>query len=131
MTETTYRDELEQHVRRKLRSRYGVEFRVEQLRLSTGGFHKFDAVASDHSVVAAIRTHRGGRGRAAQLTECVVDLYYLSLVEAPRRLLVLTSPEFYALFAKTMRGKVAPGITVAQLPLPAAVDTGRRLEGWR
>ena len=125
MTETTHLQAAEQYVLRKLRSRYGVEFRSEHVRLSTGGFHVFDAVASDQSVVAVIRSASGrtanGQDSAAQITDCVAELYYLSLVEAARRLLVLTSPEFHALFGKVMRGKVAPGITVTHLPLPAAV----------
>jgi hypothetical protein len=46
-------------------------------------------------------------------------VYFLTLVDADVRLLVLTNPDFHAIFTKVTAGQVAPGIGVELLPLPS------------
>jgi hypothetical protein len=53
---------------------------------------------------------------------CIAELYFLSLVRAPTKLLILTSPEFHELFLRGMKDKIAPGIEVVPMPLPAEIQ---------
>ena len=48
---------------------------------------------------------------------CVADLYYLSLLDAPVRRLVLTNPEFHQIFIKRMAGALPKGVEVKLIPL--------------
>lgn len=50
-------------------------------------------------------------------------MYFLTLVEAPVRALVLTSAEMHEILLKTLRGRIAPGLSVVHIPLPDAIQT--------
>ncbi len=117
---------VEEHVRGALSREYGVQFFKRALPLSTGGLHEFDAVAADGLIIASVKSASGrtagGKIPSGKIKDCIAELYFLSLVEAPRRVLILTSPKFYDLFVRTMRGKVASGIEVIHLSLPADVQ---------
>jgi hypothetical protein len=52
----------------------------------------------------------------------VAELYYLSLVKAPIRLLVLTTPEFFDIFTKKTAGAVADGIEIICIPLSETIQ---------
>ncbi len=54
-------------------------------------------------------------------------MYFLTLVNADVRLLVLTNPAFHAIFTRTTAGQIAPGIGVELLPLPS--DMQRTVDG--
>lgn len=56
------------------------------------------------------------------MVDCIAELYFLTLVQAPRRQLILTTEAFYDIFTRTLRGKVAAGIEVIHLPLPPEVQ---------
>jgi hypothetical protein len=56
--------------------------------------------------------------RVASTSYRLNEVYFLTLVEAEKRLLVLTNPDFYAIFTRTTAGQIAPGVTVELLPLP-------------
>lgn len=117
---------VEEHVRAALAEHYGVPFGKRMLSLASGGQHEFDAVAEDGSLVASIKSASGrtagGKNPSGKIKDCIAELYFLSLLSAPRRALLLTSPAFYELFLGAMRGKIAPGIEVVHLPLPSAVQ---------
>ncbi len=58
---------------------------------------------------------------SGKIKDSIAELYYLSLVQAPRRLLVLTSAEFHEILTRTLSEKIAPGIEVVHIPLPPDV----------
>ncbi|HEY0452070.1 hypothetical protein [Actinophytocola sp.] len=112
---------VEDHVRDVLSAKYETVFTKEALRLQPGGYHEFDAVSDNRRIVASIKTASGGRHPTGNVLNCIAELYFLSLVRASKRILVLTSGEFQELFARTMDGKVAHGIEISYIPLPAEV----------
>ncbi len=87
--------------------------------------HEFDAVSQDQTIVASVkassgRTH-GGRNPAGKISTANAELLFLSLVRAPRRILVLTDPHFFAIFRKQSDGKVPPGVQVLRIQLPLRI----------
>jgi hypothetical protein len=127
MANTRYlRQEVESYVRRRLAEEFGQPVTAEFLDLRTGGRHEFDAVAADRTVVASVKSASGltsgGRNPAGKIKDCVAELYYLSLVAAPTRRLILTTPAFFELFVRKTAGAVAEGIDVVCMPLPAEMQ---------
>lgn len=57
-----------------------------------------------------------------KINSCIADLYYLGLVDAGVRRLVLTNPAFYDIFMTRMRGAIAHGIEVVLSPLDAELQ---------
>lgn len=51
--------EVEDHVRKVLRKRFGTPFRKRVLDLTTGGRHEFDAVSDEGTIVASIKATSG------------------------------------------------------------------------
>jgi hypothetical protein len=124
---TTYlRREVEAYVRARLGDEFQQPFTADFLPLRPGGRHEFDAVSSDRSVVASVKSASGltsgGRVPSAKIKDCVAELYYLSLIEAPVRRLILTTPAFFEIFVKRTQGAVAEGIDVVCMPLPAEIQ---------
>ena len=117
------RYEVEPYVRARLEAEFGQPFAARFLPLLPGGMHEFDAVAADGSVVASVKSASGltagGRVPDGKIKNCVAELYYLSLVEAPCRRLILTTPAFFKIFTRKVTGAVAVGIEVVCLPLSA------------
>ena len=78
------------------------------------GSHEFDAVSEDGTVVAAIKGHSwktsGGNLPAAKYASMYQELYFLTLVKADRRFLILTNEEMYSDFQNRSKGKIADGI---------------------
>lgn len=123
MADTTYlKNAVEAFVREQLASRYGVPFQSRVLTLVTGGTHEFDAVSADGRVVAAIKAHSGKTARghhpAAKVRDAEAELYHLTLVAAPIRLLVLTNREFFGIMEQRLTGRLAPGIALEHIRLP-------------
>jgi hypothetical protein len=106
------RFEVEPWIREQLAQRYGQSFNSQILALVSGGRHEFDAVSDDGRVVAAIKTSSGltagGRRPAGKINACLADLYYLSLIDAAVRLLILTNPDFFEIFTRSTDGALAP-----------------------
>jgi len=123
MTNTNYlKTDVEEYVRKKLEEEYGISFSRSHLSLTTGGTHEFNAVSRGGEIVATIRSSggitSGGNSPSGKIKGAIADLYFLSLVNARERLLVLTSTEFYQLLSDKLAGKVAPGIVLKPVPLP-------------
>lgn len=55
----------------------------------------------------------------AKINGCIADVYYLSLLDAPVRRLILTNPSFHGIFTKRMAGALPDGVEVKLVPLPA------------
>ncbi len=86
----------------------------------TGGIHRFDVVAKDGSVIAGIKTsalRENGRVSAGVIKSTFTELYFLSLIRATKRLMILTDKGYCAYFRKISNGKVADGIEIIYCPL--------------
>src|SRR5688500_6302516 len=105
---------VEPFVRRQLEAEYGQRFTQQFLALPSGGRHEFDAVSEDGEIVCSIKSNSGltsgGKRPGGKILSCYAELYFLLQVQTPTRLLVLTNPEFHAIFERDSRDKLAPGI---------------------
>jgi len=119
--------EVENFVRSRLAERHGQTFGKRFLPLRPGGKHEFDAVSEDGSIVASIKAHSGrtsgGNIPSGKILACVAELYYLSLADAPTRLLVLTNPQFLEIFKRKMRGTLVDGVGIKHVPLSAELQS--------
>jgi hypothetical protein len=117
---------VEGYVREQLTHEFEQPFASRFLTLVPGGRHEFDAVSADGRIVVSIKSASGltagGRVPSGKIKDCLAELYYLSLVEAPVRRLVLTTPAFFQLFARTTVGAVAAGLQVVCVPLPGTIQ---------
>lgn len=122
-----YKTHVEPYVRSELERIHGVRFVSKVLPLTTGGTHEFDAVAEDGSIVASIKSlsAKTARGRrpAAKYHNCLAELYFLSLVDAPKRILVLTTPEWHTMFAKYIEGRLSPGLGIQLVKLSSELQS--------
>jgi hypothetical protein len=73
-------------------------------------------------MVASVKTASGltagGSIPNGKVNNCLAELYYLSLVEAKMRRLILTTPAFFDIFVRTTAGAVADGVDIVCMPLP-------------
>ncbi len=127
MADTTYlRYTVEPWLRGQLEKEFGQPFASKVLTLTTGGTHEFDAVSQDNQVVAAIKTASGrtatGRNPSGKIKDSIAELYFLSLVEAPNRLLILTSPEFHGILCSALQGRWALGVAPRLMTLPEHIQ---------
>ena len=122
---------VEPWVREQLAAQYGQRFAPRVLRLAPGGTHEFDAVSDDGRIVVSIKANSGltsgGNHPTGKVATCLNEVYFLTLVDADVRLLLLTNPSFHAIFTKATAGQIAPGIGVEVLPLPT--DMQRTVDG--
>ncbi len=86
---------MEPVIRARLEEEFGQPFASQLLALPGGAVREFDAVSHDLTVVASIKTSSGltsgGNIPSGKINGCIADLYYLSLLDAPVRRLVLTT----------------------------------------
>lgn len=112
---------VEPYVREELGREYRDRFEPRFLPLPAGGQHEFDAVSSTSEVVAAIKSNSGltsgGKRPQAKILSCYAELYYLAQIDAPRRLLVLTNPEFFEIFERDSQGRLVPGLELKLVTL--------------
>jgi len=104
----------------------GYQFNKRFLKLTSGGEHEFDAVSEDLSIVAGIKTHswttRGGRRPAGKIAQLYQELYFLGLVEAKMKYLILTNEDTYENFKNASYGKVANRIEIIFCQLPPRME---------
>ena len=127
MADTNYlKYVVENFVRQKLSEEYKKNFEPKVLKLITGGTHEFDAVSEDGHIVGSIKTAGGktatGKFPVGKVNTSLAELYYLSLVEAPERMLILTSTEFYEILKRYLTGRLAPGLTLKLITLPEEIQ---------
>lgn len=122
---------VEPWIREQLADRYGQGFAPLVLPLAPGGAHEFDAVSEDRRIVVSIKASSGltsgGNHPTGKVATCLNEVYFLTLVDADVRVLMLTNPAFHAIFTKTTAGQIASGIGVELLPLPP--DMQRTVDG--
>jgi hypothetical protein len=113
----------------------GRRFQKQRLRVGTkqdGSIaeHEFDAVSADGTIIAAIKASSGrtarNRNPSGKIKDAYAELLFLSLVQAPRKYLVLTDREFFEIFSKESDGKRPPGVELLHVALPE--DLKRRVE---
>jgi hypothetical protein len=117
---------VEPHVRSWLTTKFGQPFRSESLLLSgvKGGaaYHEFDAVSDNKKIVCGIKTASwktsSGKRGAGKIQGAYAELYFLSLVDAEEKYLVLTDPEFYENLKRDSEGALAAGIELLRCELP-------------
>ena len=129
MAKTTELREVERFVRKELERDYpGHTFTEKALPLGkrrdgTYAVHKFDAVSEDNSIVASIKSHSwltsGGRSPAGKIGQIYESLYFLSLVDAKTKLLVLTDRATNEGFLVKSDGKIAEDVEIKLYPLPS------------
>jgi hypothetical protein len=91
------------------------------LELISGGRHKFDVVSVDRTLVGGVKASRArpdGTAGTGVIKSLFTELYFLTLVVADVKLLVLTDPALYRYFLRQARGRIAPGIEVIEFTMP-------------
>lgn len=127
MVDTSYlRRVVESYVREELGREYEVPFIPRTMTLTTGGTHEFDAVSEDGQIVAAIKSASGktarGKNPSGKIKDSLAELYFLSLVQAGSRLLVLTNPEFHSILSRELQRRLAPGLELKLVSLPDQIQ---------
>lgn len=113
---------VENYVRSELELTYGEPFSKRKLRITENGFHEFDAVSKSELIVASIKSSSGrtsgNKNPSGKISSSIADMYYLSLVPASQRLLILTNAEFFEIMVRTMKGRIGHSINILHIPLP-------------
>jgi hypothetical protein len=112
------------YVRIWLKEQYGVAFGQRTLPLrGCEGIHRFDAVSSDGRIVAEIKTASGrtsgGKHPSGKRASAFEQLYFLSLITADTKLLILTDEEFFEIMKQKTAGIVPADIQLLHCTLPA------------
>lgn len=116
MADTRVQLEVEDWVRRNwMPSQFGHRFSRERLTLRSGGVFDFDAVSEDQSIVATISTSgaktSGGKHAVGKILKLRSDMLFLTMVQAKRRVLVLTEQDMCdQLKREAEGGRVPPEI---------------------
>lgn len=122
MASTSALQEAIEWVRGELAREVGVSFSKDLVGLTTGGSRRFNAVAADRSVVATVMNSSGatsgGKKPVGKIRGAIAELYYLSLIDAPQRQLIVTNAEFHDYLLHELDGALAPGILVRHVALP-------------
>lgn len=124
MADTRIQIEVEDWVRLNwMPSQYGTRFYRERLLLRSGGVFDFDAVSEDHSIVATISTSgsktSGGKHAVGKIHKLRSDMLFLTMVEAKRRIIVLTEQDMCDQCEKEVAGgRVPKEIEFVCVPIP-------------
>jgi hypothetical protein len=124
MADTRIQLEVEDWVRRNwMASHFGMRFSRERLRLRSGGVFDFDAVSEDHSIVATISTSgsktSGGKHAVGKILKLRSDMLFLTMVEAKKRLIILTEQDMCDQCRREAEGgRVPPGIEFSCAMIP-------------
>jgi len=127
MANTNVLKEIEQYVREWCSRRYNIELEdhEKEVLLLTGGFHRFDIVSKDGLMVAGIKTsalRKNGKVSAGVIKSTFTELYFLNLVKATTKLMILTDKNYCDYFQRISKGKIANGIKIMHCPLPQEVQ---------
>jgi hypothetical protein len=124
MADTRVQLEVEDWVRREwLLAQYAQEFKRERLKLESGSVFDFDAVSVDKTIVANVSTSSGitsgGKNPAGKIQKLRADMLFLLMVQAEKRLIVLTEMDMFNLCQKEKEnGRVPFEIEFVYVVLP-------------
>ena len=114
-------------MRERLEAEYGQPFSQQFLLVGwradgSPASHELDAVSADRRLVAGIKSSSGktsgGRRPSGKIAAAYKELYFLSLVDADRRILVLTDRGFYRIMMSESDGKLVSGLELMLIELP-------------
>ena len=113
MADTRIQLEVEDWVRRNwMPTQFGTKFSRERISLRSSGVFDFDAVSEDHSIVATISTSgsktSGGKYAVGKILKLRSDMLFLTMVDAKRRIIVLTERDMYDQCEKEAAGGRVP-----------------------
>jgi hypothetical protein len=123
MADTRVQLEVEDWVRQTwMPQHFGVNFYRERLKIRSGGVFDFDAVSADKSIVATISTSgaktAGGKNAVGKIMKIRSDILFLTMVEAKRRVVVLTERDMYEQYLREVQGgRVPPEVEFVYAPL--------------
>ncbi len=127
MAKTIELKEVERFIRKELAKDYSrhtfteKKLPLREKRDGTYAVHNFDAVSEDKTIVASIKSHSwltsGGNLPSGKIAQIYQSLYFLSLVYAKTKLLILTDREAHEGFLRVSDGKVAEDIEIKFYPL--------------
>lgn len=131
------KSEIEPYVCTWLTNKFGKPFQSEFLTLSgvkdRPARHEFDAVSEDRKIVCGIKTASwttsGGKRGSGKIQGAYAELFFLNLVQADQKYLVLTDPEFFEKLREDSRGKLPLKIDLLYCPL--SEDLKRIVEAVR
>ncbi len=117
----------EPYVRSWCSTKYGVGFEdcEKELRLITGGVHRFDVVSKDRSIVAGVKTSTlrdNGKVSSGVIKSTYTELYFLSLLRCDMKLMILTDKGYCGHFTRVSKGRIAKGIKIIHCPLPKDIE---------
>ncbi len=122
---------VEPYIRSWLSKRCGnIQLLEEDSRLSTGMYHKFDAVSENRLIVAAFVSNRAttatGNENTGGVRKALNDLQYLNLLDvtATKRFLVFTDKDFLRLIRKRGKRVGTKGIRFLHCKLPQKLAIG-------
>jgi len=127
MADTSYlKSVVEDHVRAWLKEKFGQSFAPAFLPLAgvqgTARTHEFDAVSEDRAIVCSIKTASwktsSGKRGSSKVHGAYTELYFLGLVTARDKYVVLPDPEFLRCFTRETGGRLINGVTLLHCPLP-------------
>jgi hypothetical protein len=124
MADTRVQIEVEDWVRQHwMPTNYGMSFYRERLKIRSGGVFDFDAVSGDKSIVATVSTSgaktSSGKHAVGKILKIRSDMLFLTMVDASRRVVVLTEHDMYEqCLRETGGGRVPPEIEFVYAPLP-------------
>ena len=99
-----------------------MPFEKRKVELETGGWRTFNAVGADASVVATVMNSSGapsgGKKPVGKIRGAIAELYFLSLVAAPHRMLVTTNRSFMTFLEHELDGALAAGLELVYVALP-------------
>ena len=129
MADTRIQIEVEDWVRRNwMPAHFGTKFSRERLQLRSGGVFDFDAVSQDYSIVATISTSgsktAGGKNAVGKILKLRADMLFLTMVEAKRRIIVLTENDMFDKLKREFAGgRVPKEIEFVCAEIPAELST--------
>lgn len=124
MADTRIQLEVEDWIRRNwMPTHFGKKFSRERLKLRSGGVFDFDAVSDDGSIVATISTSgsrtSGMKYAVGKILKLRSDMLFLTLVQAERRVIVLSEQDMFDQCQKEVAGGRVPEeieFACAQIP---------------
>lgn len=113
MADTRVQTEVETWIRCDwMPQKFGQNFTRRSVILTPGGKYSFDAVSDDKKVVAAISTSgartSSGKNAVGKMLKIRSDVYFLLLVDAESRIVILTEPDMYELCQKEKQNGRVP-----------------------
>ena len=129
MADTRVQLQVEDWVRKEwMPKHFGQKFSRERVNLTPGGIFDFDAVSDDETIVATISTSgattSSGKNAVGKLLKIRSDMFFLLLVNAKRRLVLLTELDMFELCNKEKKGgRVPPEIEFIHVTIPKELNS--------